>query len=357
MVENKLENIVLKSENKISEIIVLKLQDNIQNEKMEPLFEDKIILNAAYKELIKEADTITDNIDKEIAAGEMLAQKAGGEHTPENTQTAITEAKASIGAEVKALIQHAGILTATVGKIRFEAVNEYYNRVLTEGITDIRLGRRNIHEVMKSAVKDLSRSGLRTVNYQSGHVNKLPVAVRRAVLTELQHITNDIHEEIAQQIGTKYFEVDAHPGARPTHAEWQGKVYSYEQLVTVCGLGSVDGLCGANCYHSYYPFVPGVSVPKYTAEILSKYKAPNYKEYGGKTFSQYEAKQKQRQMETAMRKVRTEITLLKKLGMDEDAVKLRSKYTAQRHNYKEFSEKMGLKTYYNRVTIDGLGRC
>ena len=62
-------------------------------------------------------------------------------------------------------------------------------------------------------------------------------------------------------------------------------------------------------------------------------------------------------METAMRKVRTEITLLKKLGMDEDAAKLRSKYTAQRHNYKEFSEKMGLKTYYNRVTIDGLGRC
>ena len=49
MDENKLENIVLKSENKISEIIVLKLQDNIQNEKMEPLFEDKIILNAAYK--------------------------------------------------------------------------------------------------------------------------------------------------------------------------------------------------------------------------------------------------------------------------------------------------------------------
>ena len=29
---------------------------------------------------------------------------------------------------------------------------------------------------------------------------------------------------------------------------------------SICGLGSVDGLCGANCRHSYHAFIPGISL-------------------------------------------------------------------------------------------------
>ncbi len=53
-------------------------------------------------------------------------------------------------------------------------------------------------------------------------------------------------------------EVTAHGGARPSHAKWQGKVFSrkgrikidgvvYEDLAEATGYGKAGGLCGVNC--------------------------------------------------------------------------------------------------------------
>ena len=39
----------------------------------------------------------------------------------------------------------------------------------------------------------------------------------------------------------------------PSVVRWYAKS---SELESVCGLGSVTGLCGANCYHSYYPVIP-----------------------------------------------------------------------------------------------------
>lgn len=62
-----------------------------------------------------------------------------------------------------------------------------------------------------------------------------------------------VAENTAEELGTDIFEVSAHAGARPSHAEWQGRVYTKDELVSKCGLGEVTGLLGANCYHMYYP--------------------------------------------------------------------------------------------------------
>ena len=73
-----------------------------------------------------------------------------------------------------------------------------------------------------------------------------------------------------------------------------------------CELGSVTGLCGVNCYHSYNPFVRGISVRTYTDEELAEMNAKELEkhEYGGKEFNAYEATQEQRKMELQMRKTR-----------------------------------------------------
>lgn len=54
----------------------------------------------------------------------------------------------------------------------------------------------------------------------------------------------------------------------PKDAVWQGRVWSKEQLYSVCGLGTVTGLLGVNCYHTYYPFFPGLSERNWTDEWL-----------------------------------------------------------------------------------------
>lgn len=75
-------------------------------------------------------------------------------------------------------------------------------------------------------------------------------------------------------------EVTAHSGARPEHAEWQGKIYSrsgkskkYPDLVEATGYGTGPGLGGWNCRHSMFPYYEGMG-RVYTDEELEELK-PN----------------------------------------------------------------------------------
>ena len=136
-------------------------------------------------------------------------------------------------------------------------------------------------------------------------------------------------------------------------------VWSQQQLYDVCGLGTVTGLCGANCYHTYFPFVPGVSVRTYTDGWLDEQnrKESEPTEFRGKEYTLYEAKQRQRQMETAMRAQREKVQLFQKGGADPQEVMLqKAKYQGQLNEYAVFSRKMGLKEERERIYIDGRGR-
>ena len=149
------------------------------------------------------------------------------------------------------------------------------------------------------------------------------------------------------------------PTARPSHQEWQGKVFTKKDLESVCGLGAVDGLKGANCYHEYYPFIPGVSKRQYTGEQLKEMNAAENvpKEYMGNQYTKYEATQEQRNMERLMRKQRQDIDLLKKGGADDKTIRAaRARYRNTMHRYSDFSKKMGLPQEKERIYIDGLGR-
>lgn len=73
----------------------------------------------------------------------------------------------------------------------------------------------------------------------------------------------------------------AHSGARPEHAEWQGKIYSrsgkskkYPSLVEATGYGTGPGLGGWNCRHSMFPYYEGMG-RVYTDEELEELKTDN----------------------------------------------------------------------------------
>lgn len=92
--------------------------------------------------------------------------------------------------------------------------------------------------MIRKVVGEMTASGLRTVDYASGYSNRVDVAVRQALLTGMGQLTGQISRMNGQALGTDKYEVDWHPGARPDHAKWQGRVWTYQQLVDVCGLGS-----------------------------------------------------------------------------------------------------------------------
>ena len=203
----------------------------------------------------------------------------------------------------------------------------------------------------------MTNSGLRTVDYETGWSNRTDVAARRAVMTGLTQVTAKINENNAVKLGTDMFEVSWHSGARPSHQVWQGRWYKSSELESVCGLGSVTGLCGANCYHSYYPVIPGISVPTYAEEELDEMnRQENIPiDYNGKQYTKYEALQRQRQLETRMRAERQKIKLLQDGEADETDIMLaRAKYRGTSQEYTSFSKAMELPQQRQRVAIDGL---
>lgn len=261
--------------------------------------------------------------------------------------------------ELRNITQSLGFAIKENGKIVFKPIAAYYQKTLDGAMFDITSGAFDYNTVLKRIVSEMTTSGLRSVDYATGWSNRTPVAARRAVMTGLGQVTGKINEDNAEQLETDLFEVTRHVGARPSHMVWQGRVYTKQQLIDVCGLGSGDGLCGWGCRHDYYPFVKGLSQRTYTDEQLKEMNANELKThtYGGKEYNAYTATQKQRKLETLMRKQRQDIKLLTLGNADKDTLTVaRIKYRNTSAQYADFSDKMGLKQQRERVYIDNLGR-
>lgn len=242
------------------------------------------------------------------------------------------------------------------GKIKSSPLMDFYRSTMDNAVIDIQSGTFDYNTVLKRTIKQMTDSGIRFIDYDSGHRDRVNVAARRAVLTGFRQVQGKINEQVAAELHTDMYEVSYHVGARPSHQEWQGKVYTMEQLHSVCGLGEVTGLKGANCYHDYKPFPPG-SVRTYTDEQLKQMReAENSpKTYNGKQYTTYEALQQQRKMERGMRAQRQNIKLLQRGEADEqDIILAKAKYQGQMQAYKDFSQKMKLPEQKARITQDGL---
>lgn len=260
--------------------------------------------------------------------------------------------------DLKNITKSLGFAKKVNGKIEFTPIADYYQRTLDNAMMDISSGAFSYNEILKRTVSELTSSGLRTVDYATGWSNRVPVATRRAVMTGFNQVVSKISDNNAKELDTEYFEVSWHGTARPSHQEWQGKVYNRRELTEICGLGSADGLCGCNCRHSYDPFIPGVSERTYTDEELAEMNAKENTatEYRGKEYTAYEASQYQRKMETLMRKQRQDIKLFQEGGADEDEIiYARCRYRSTSAQYVEFSKVMGLPQQRGRVAVDGLG--
>lgn len=245
------------------------------------------------------------------------------------------------------------------GVATYHSTADYLKQKLDEVAMDIISGAFDYNKSIKNTIHEMTRSGVRAVEYESGWHNRIEVAARRAIMTGVTQVTSKINDMNAEVLDTNYFEVSWHATARPTHQTWQGKVYSKEDLETVCGLGSGPGLAGWNCYHSYYPFIPGISKRTYTDEQLEEMnrKENEKKLYRNKEYTTYEATQRQREFETIMRKQRQDIKLLQAAIADPfDIQDAQIRYRETMRQYREFSEAMGLPQQRERIYVDGLGR-
>lgn len=266
------------------------------------------------------------------------------------------------------LTQSLGFAVKVNNKTVFKPIAQYYQDALDNTQIKIVSGGVDYNTAIKEAVDQLTNSGLRTVDYASGWTNQIDVAVRRATLTGVHQVTGYIAQQIADDLDTDLVEVSAHVGARDkgvgpmNHKSWQGKVYSmkgdsekYPNLARVTGYGTGEGLKGWNCRHSFYPFVEGASTRAYTDEQLQNIDPPDF-EYEGRKYTAYEATQKQRQLEAAIRNSKRKLLGYQEAGLKDEFVAESIRLNRLRKYYQDFSNKAGLKTQFERTQVAGFGK-
>lgn len=242
-----------------------------------------------------------------------------------------------------------------------------YIDACTRGYMQVVSGAISYTDAISSMVRLAAARGTRVL-YPSGHIDQLDVAVRRAVLTGVSQTAGVIAERNAELMGCDLMEISAHPGARPSHAVWQGKIVSlsgrkgYLSKADI-GYGTVTGFKGANCRHDWYPFFEGISERAYTDAQLKDYRDDDL----------YQRQQEQRRQERNIRKERRKLVGINEAMKESDgevaealrkeftrgSVRLKKKEAALR----EYCRSNGLlydssrvQTAYGNGTTQGFGR-
>lgn len=251
-------------------------------------------------------------------------------------------------------------LTATTAN----TVSGAFERTLDVAWGKVATGAFDYKTAVKQAVDSLADE-MPEITYPSGHTDSLEVAARRAVLTGVNQTAGKLQEARMDEMNVEFVETSAHGGARPSHAEWQGRRFHrggavdylgkhYPDFEQTTGYGTGAGLCGWNCRHTFFAVFPELGdPPTWTEESLQELNARNI-EYNGKLYTQYEVNQMQRARERNVRRWKKRYLAEDAAGLDptDAAVRLR----AARQSLAEFTQATGGRVDSARTSVHEFGR-
>ncbi len=231
-------------------------------------------------------------------------------------------------------------------KLFISEMDKAYNLVLTGSLSYTQAVKEMINTIVSQGVK---------VDYPTGHSDTIETATLRAVRTGISQATAQIQLARMDEMEVDLVITSSHLGARPSHQVWQGKIFSrsgkgkYPNFIESTGYGSVTGLCGANCRHSFSPFFEGMDNP--------------FEQYDSEeNLKQYEKESRQRTLERRIRNTKREVMGLKesvdnckddklKFELDMEYQRKSALLAKQNKAYKEYCDKNGVKPLSDRIQI------
>lgn len=219
-------------------------------------------------------------------------------------------------------------------------------------------------KAVTDAVERIAKQGVK-ISYPSGREISIESATMTAVRTGVGQCAGAIAMKRMEEMDWDIILVSAHVGARtgdggnnPTnHFWWQGKFYSrtgrdkrFPDFRTSTGYGTVTGLCGVNCRHSFGSG-DGENNPYADINLSSE-----------DNIKAEERAKKQRLMERRIRNSKREIqnlqTAIDASGDDKLKFKLQQMYDRksavlrrQNKQYRDFCKDYGLKEYAERLRV------
>lgn len=260
------------------------------------------LTNKTEKELVK---LFNNAAQKSFDRDSDIYSRAGYETIPLSENKQLQKIIAAGLEKTNGLFENLTKTTANTASRQFEnALDRAYMQVVS--------GAFDYNTAVRTAIKDLAQKGIASITYPGGHTDYLDVAVRRAVLTGVSQTTGKMQEQMADDAGCDLVETTAHNGARPDHAQWQGKVFSrsgtskkYPDFKSSTGYGTGAGLKGWNCRHDFFPYFE--DMPNAYSEEKLQWLNNREVEYNGVKMTEYEASQKQRAMERRIRASKREL--------------------------------------------------
>lgn len=260
----------------------------------------------------------------------------------------------------------------------FKGLREVYNDLLDEAFLNVGQGKESFDQAMRSILKSIGQSGLKTLEYESGRSVRLDSAITMHLRSRLTELHNENQKIIGEQFDADGVEISVHLNPAPDHEDAQGHLFyldEYEKLQKDGVAKDVNGkeidlhrtlkdgdsadtfrpIGEYNCYHYEFRIIVGISDPNYTEEQLQKIIQDNKNgfEFEGKHYTNYEGEQLQRKLETAIREQK-DIQILGRSSNDmtmvDDADK---KIKVLTNKYNDLSKISGLKPKTKRMSVSG----
>lgn len=305
---------------------------------------------AEINRLIREAAAQSDEFDRKMLG----ADKGAAVPLEENAQL-----QKLISAQIAETAGKCENLTNTMGfadhdflgRVYYLSMTDMYRREMDSAHMKVVTGVTDYMTAIRQACNKLAASGVRTIDYESGRSDRIEVAVRRALLTSVAHVTHRISEQNGEELGADGWEMSAHSGSRPSHAVYQGRQYTQEQYERIIK----PLISEPNCRHDVFPIILGVSEPTYTEEELQNIDQPPFT-YEGRKYTAYEASQQMRKMERAMRKQKDRCIVADAAGDEEAFATASIRLNRQKYIYEDFCKAADSYTEYERTYVTGFNR-
>lgn len=274
-------------------------------EEMGFLYQDIVKLVAEYNNTSYEKvnDIFIEAGEKSLKFDDKIYKESGLNPTPLKQDESIKQVMNATIERTSRNLQNLCMTTAATSQTQFiNAINNAYLYTST--------GVKSYSQAIIDEIENISSQGV-MIEYPSGARRSIESAVRMNIITAVNQNCGKLQEMRADEMGWDLMELTAHGGARPSHAEWQGKIVSrsgkkgYLSLDSI-GYGTATGFKGINCRHDWYPYLKG-STRSYTQEQLNEWKNEKVT-YNGQKISKYDATQIQRKMERQIRQDKKELS-------------------------------------------------
>lgn len=328
---------------------------------------------------VKDLKAILERVAKENVGFADVYYKARKLETPiysENRalQRLVSSVYKTSGAEFKNIAKSTGFrILDSNGKPMLLDINFTYNEIIDRCVMAISQGKETYQQAMRSTLKQLSSSGVRKIEYESGYSRRLDTSIRQNILDSMRQVSNESQQLFGQEFDSDGVEISVHLNPAPDHELVQGRQFSNKEFenfqndrkaVDYTGMvfePEFEGydrrfISEYNCYHYIFSIVLGVSKPQYSDKQLQEIINNKNKtfEFDGKKYNMYEGTQLQRRIETAIRQEK-DTQILAKASEDNDLVlQSQTKITQLTTKYKQLCNTSGLPNKLStRTSVSG----